>query len=109
MSKPDSEKIIEQLVSNTRALLQDHWKKAEAVFAATNIKINMQHLIDFEPADVTAKTTIAFGARVKDSVEMTIPDGDSMLPMGEIPQRPKRGRPPKTQTFSSNVPPEQAR
>jgi hypothetical protein len=95
MSKPTPEKLIEQLTENTRTLLQDHWSKAAAVFANTTVKITMTHSVDFEPADCVTKSAIAFGARIKDSVEVTIPDGDSMLPMGPIAQRPKRGHKPK--------------
>jgi hypothetical protein len=77
--KPDPEQLIEQLVANTRKLLTDHWGRAEQVFAATNIKIGITHLIDFDGAKATAKSTISFGARVKDTVEVTIDDSQPEL------------------------------
>lgn len=92
--KPDSDKLIEQLVSNTRSLLEDHWGKAENVFANTNIKITMTHLIDFDAADPVASTTIAFGARVKDKIESIVRDEAEELPM-DVEETPRRGRPRK--------------
>jgi hypothetical protein len=92
MTRPNNEKLIDQLVNNTRALLEEHWKDAERVFGSSNIKITMAHLVDFQGAnDVNAKTTITFGTRIKDSIEMTVPDGELLL---DSPQKPKR-RPPK--------------
>jgi hypothetical protein len=83
------------LSDQTRALLEDHWGEAERVFANTNIKIGMAHLVDFDSADVKCKTTISFGTRIKDSSENVLHDSDSELPM-QIPQKPKRQRKPKT-------------
>lgn len=94
MNRPKTEKLIDQLVTNTRTLLEDHWKEAERVFGSSNIKISMAHLVDFGAQDANAKTTIAFGTRIKDTIEMTVPDGQALLI--DSPQKPKR-RPPKPQ------------
>lgn len=90
--KPDKEKLITQLVENTRTLLEENWVRAEQVFGTGNIKLSIAHLVDFEQEDVIAKTTIAFGARVKDVVEVTVRDNGQELPM-DIPEKPRRGRP----------------
>ena len=91
MAKPDSATLIEQIVNNTRSLLEDNFKRAEQVFATSTIKLSFAHTVDFEPADATIKSTIAFGARVKDTIEVTVRDGESELPM-EVAETPKRSR-----------------
>jgi hypothetical protein len=96
MNRPKTDKLIDQLVTNTRTLLEDHWKEAERVFGSANIKISMAHLVDFGAQDANAKTTIAFGTRIKDTIEMTVPDGQTDLLL-DSPQKPKR-RPPKPQS-----------
>lgn len=77
--KPTREELIDQLVANCRKLLTEHWGRAEQVFAATNIKINIAHLIDFEGASPTAKSTISFGARVRDTVEVKLDKNQTEL------------------------------
>ena len=89
--KPEADKLIEQLVQNTRSLLEDHWGQVENVFTNTNIKITMTHSVDFDGADPVAGTAIAFGARVKDKVESVVPDDGAELPM-EVEEKLKRGR-----------------
>ena len=93
MNRPKTEKLIDQLVTNTRTLLEDHWKEAERVFGSNNIRISMSHLVNFEAQDPNVKTSIAFGPKVKDSLEMSVPSDELLL---DSPQKPKR-RPPKPQ------------
>ncbi len=93
--KPDNEKLIKQLVDNTRTLLEENWVRAEQVFGAGNIKLSIAHLVDFEHGDVIAKSTITFGARVKEVVEVTVRDNGEELPM-EIEEKPKTRRDPRT-------------
>lgn len=95
MNRPKSEKLIDQLVSNTRTLLEDHWKDAERVFGSGNIKIAMSHLVDFDAQDPNVKSSINFGPKIHDSIEMTVPDGQTDLLL-DSPQKPKR-RPAKPQ------------
>lgn len=89
--KPNTEQLIEQLVQNTRELLEANWNRAEAVFTESNIKLSLTHLIDFEHSQIQVKSTIAYGARVKDTREVMMPDGEQDLPL-EVPKQPKRAR-----------------
>lgn len=72
--KPSSDVLVDQLVENTRNLLNQNIARAETVFAATNIKLTIAHLIDFSKAEPKTKSTISFGARVHDTIEVTIAD-----------------------------------
>jgi hypothetical protein len=82
--KPTREQLIDSLVANCRQLLTDNWGRAEQVFAATNIKINIAHLIDFDGAAPTAKSTISFGARVRQSVEVKLDGNQTELGLHSI-------------------------
>lgn len=71
--KEDSELIIEQLADNTTELLNDYLKRAESLAVGTDeIKIGMIHSITNKTGKINAKSTIAFGRRIKASVEHEI-------------------------------------
>jgi hypothetical protein len=89
--KPDNSKVIEQLVDNTRTLLEEHWRKVEQTFAGT-ISITMKHVVDFDEGDTRTKTTIGFGERIKDEIEVSVRDPEEELPM-DIPKAPRKRKP----------------
>jgi hypothetical protein len=89
MNKIDKpEKLIKQLAANTTELLNDHWAEVEALGSnGKELKIGMIHwVVNNAQAELTAKTVISFGRRIKDTVEHQVDDKQTELVL-EPPKR----------------------
>lgn len=81
------EKLIRQLTANTLELLNDNWSQIESLAAADDeLKIAMTHTITNIEEEISAKTTITFGCRIKDQTEHVVDTNQTELPL-EVPKR----------------------
>jgi len=70
----EPERLIKQLSANTTELLASHWPQVVALCGTDEeLKIGIAHTVtDDGMGELTTKSTISFGCRIKDVVEHTI-------------------------------------
>jgi spore germination protein YaaH len=81
VNKPEA--VIDQLAKNTRELTSKYWSEIENLGKdGDELKISLVHLVGYDDqGDLSAKSTISFGKRIKDSVEYVVESDQIELPL----------------------------